>query len=138
MARRLGINYSRYADDLFLSGDRAFAKGMSGILSMVETIVREEGFALNPNKTRVMRASSAQRVTGIVVNQHVNAARKEYDVLKATLHNCRTSGDPATQNREGHPDFKAHLDGRIGWVEQLNPHRGLKLRLVFNQIKWAT
>jgi hypothetical protein len=137
LARRLGINYSRYADDLAFSGDRAFAAGMAGFLSMVETIVGEEGFALNPNKTRVMRASLAQRVTGVVVNQHVNVPRKDYDALKATLHNCRTSGDPATQNRGGHPDFKAHLDGRIGWVEQLNPHRGLKLRLIFDQIKWA-
>lgn len=138
LARRLGINYSRYADDLCFSGDRAFAKGVSGFLSMVETIVDEEGFALNANKTSIMRASSTQRVTGVVVNQHVNAARKEYDALKATLHNCRTSSDPATQNREGVPDFKAHLDGRINWVEQLNPHRGLKLRLTFDQIKWAT
>ena len=137
LARRLGINYSRYADDLCFSGDRAFAKSMSRFLSVVETIVSEEGFALNASKTRIMYASSTQRVTGVVVNQHVNAAREEYDALKATLHNCRTSSDPATQNREGHPDFKAHLDGRINWVEQLNPHRGLKLRLTFDQIKWA-
>ncbi|MES1156364.1 MAG: reverse transcriptase family protein [Alphaproteobacteria bacterium] len=138
LARRIGINYSRYADDLCFSGDQAFARGMSGFLSMVETIVREEGFALNPSKTRVMRASSTQRVTGVVVNQHVNMARKEYDALKAILHNCRTTADPASQNREGHPNLKAHLDGRIGWVEQLNPHRGLKLRLVFDQIEWTS
>ena len=110
---------------------------MTGFLSLAETIVCEEGFALNEHKTRIMRASSTQRVTGVVVNQHVNEAREEYDALKATLHNCRTSGDPAAQNREGHSNFKAHLDGRINWVEQLNPHRGLKLRLMFNQIKWA-
>ncbi|MGE0045876.1 MAG: reverse transcriptase family protein [Hyphomonadaceae bacterium] len=136
-ARRLGINYSRYADDLCFSGDRQFARGISGFLSLVETIVAGEGFALNTNKTRIMRASSTQRVTGVVVNQHVNAARGDYDALKATLYNCRTSGDPAAQNREGHSDFKAHLDGRINWVEQLNPLRGLKLRRIFNQIRWG-
>ena len=136
LARRLGINYSRYADDLCFSGDHAFAKGMPKFLSLVEGIVGEEGFALNADKTRIMRASSTQRVTGVVVNQHVNVARGEYDALKATLHNCRTSADPATQNREGHPDFRAHLDGRINWIEQLNPHRGLKLRLIFDQIRW--
>ncbi|HWA20785.1 MAG TPA: reverse transcriptase family protein [Caulobacterales bacterium] len=136
LARRLGVNYSRYADDLTFSGDHAFARTMSGFLSTVETIVREEGFALNTSKTRVMHASSAQRVTGIVVNKHVNAARTDYDALKAILHNCKTSGDPAAQNRASHPDFKLHLEGRIGWVEQINPHRGLKLRLIFDQINW--
>lgn len=136
LARRLGIAYSRYADDLCFSGGGAFARGMSSFLSMVGAIVREEGFALNSSKTRVMRASEAQRVTGVVVNQHVNAARAEYDALKATLHNCRKSRDPDAQNRTGRSDFKKHLDGRIGWVEQLNPHRGLKLRLIFNQIQW--
>jgi retron-type reverse transcriptase len=137
LARRLGINYSRYADDLSFSGDRAFAKGISGFLPTVEMIVSEEGFTLNPNKTRVMRASSTQRVTGIVVNQHVNVAREDYDALKATLHNCRASGDPERQNRAGHADFKAHLHGRIGWVEQLNPRRGLNLRRIFDEIAWG-
>lgn len=136
LAQRLEVNYSRYADDLCFSGDRAFAGRVSGFLSLVESIVSEEGFALNANKTRVMRAHATQRVTGVVVNQHLNTARTDYDVLKATLHNCRTSGDPEGQNREGRPDFKAHLDGRIGWVQHLNPHRGMKLRLIFDQIEW--
>ncbi|MBL8536727.1 MAG: RNA-directed DNA polymerase [Hyphomonadaceae bacterium] len=138
LGRRLGINYSRYADDLCFSGGRAFAKHMPRFLSLVGTIVGEEGFALNGRKTSLLRANAAQRVTGIVVNQHVNVAREQYDALKSILHNCRVSSDPTTQNRDSHPDFKAHLDGRIGWVEQVNPHRGRKLRLMFDQIKWAS
>ncbi|MBY0421381.1 MAG: reverse transcriptase family protein [Parvularculaceae bacterium] len=136
LARRLAINYSRYADDLCFSGDRALAARAPSFVSLVETIASEEGFVVNSDKTKVMRASSSQRVTGVVVNQHVNAQRHDYDALKATLHNCRTSGDPETQNRKGLPDFRAHLEGRINWVEQLNPHRGMKLRLMFDAIHW--
>jgi hypothetical protein len=55
---------------------------------------------------------------------------------KATLHNCLKHG-PATQNRNNHSDFRAHLDGHIGWVEQLNPRRGHRLRTLFNQIAWV-
>lgn len=91
--------------------------------------------AARPQACAVGRQSSAQRVTGVMVNRHVNAPCKDYDALKAVLHNCRTSGDPESQNREGRADFEAHLDGRIGWVEQLSPHRGLKLRLMFEEIK---
>lgn len=40
----------------------------------------------------------------------------------------------AAETRAGHPDFRAHLLGRIAWVEQLNPARGKKLRRRFAQI----
>jgi hypothetical protein len=136
LAQSLSVNYSRYADDLGFSGDRVFVKTLSGFLSVVQTIVDEEGFALNPDKTKISFASSTQRVTGIVVNQHVNAPRHDFDTLKATLHNC-LKGDPMLQNRDGHPDFRRQLDGRIGWIEQLNPRRGHKLRLMFDRINWG-
>lgn len=29
------------------------------------------------------------------------------------------------------------LDGRVTWVENVNPHRGLKLRLLFMRIGWG-
>jgi len=31
----------------------------------------------------------------------------------------------------------AHLDGRVGWAEQLNPARGAKLRAMFEAIAWG-
>ncbi len=82
-----------------------------------------------------MRRSVRQRVTGLVVNQHINVARESYDRLKATLHNCLRRG-PADQNRAGHRSFRAHLDGRIAWVESVNPGRGQKLRAMFEAIVW--
>ena len=33
-------------------------------------------------------------------------------------------------------DFRAHLVGRIGWVEALNPQRGARLRAIFDRIEW--
>ena len=82
-----------------------------------------------------MRRSAAQRVTGIVVNDHVNVPRASYDRLKAILNNCRRRG-PQAENREGHADFQAHLDGKVAWVEQVNPVRGAKLRAAFDLISW--
>ena len=49
------------------------------------------------------------------------------------LHNCARNGFEA-ENRDGRPNFKAHLDGRISWVEQLNPQRGAKLRAIYKRI----
>lgn len=135
LAGRLGARYTRYADDLAFSGDATFPNGQGAFLALVARIAREEGFALNARKTRVMRRGARQRITGLVVNQHINVARESYDRLKATLHNCLRHG-PADQNRTGHRNFRAHLDGRIAWVESVNPGRGRKLRAMFEAIAW--
>lgn len=83
-----------------------------------------------------MKRSARQIVTGIVVNQHLNIRRADYDRLKAILTNCVRHG-PHSQNRVGHPEFRRHLDGRISWVESVNPHRGTRLRDIFTRIRWA-
>lgn len=136
LARAAGANYTRYADDLAFSGSADLAGGIDRFGDLVGSIVTEEGFSLNPAKTRIMPRRARQRVTGIVVNAHCNVARGDFDVLKATLHNCVRAG-PAGQNRAGVPDFRRHLDGRIVWVEQVNPPRGAKLRRLFERIDWS-
>lgn len=136
LARALGGSYTRYADDLTFSGDAAFAARTSRLIAALGKIIGEEGFAINGSKTRLMRRARPQRVTGIVVNDHVNVPRRGYDDLKALLHNCCKHG-PASQNRDRRTDFRAHLDGRVGWVEQVNPNRGAKLRTAFDAISWS-
>ena len=135
LASRMELNYARYADDLSFSGGERFARIVGAFQRTVETIVVSEGFTLNKAKTRVMRASGRQRVAGVVVNQHVNVPRPYFDELKAILHNCGRHG-PAAQDREGRRDFRAHLDGRVGWVESVNPGRGARLRELFDAIAW--
>jgi RNA-directed DNA polymerase len=76
-----------------------------------------------------------QVVTGIVVNDHPNLARPEFDRLKAILHDCRHHG-PTVANRQHHNDFRAHLLGRISRVAALNPARGTRLRGAFDAISW--
>lgn len=136
LARHFDAAYSRYADDLSFSGDDRFAAQRRSFAEAVAAIVSDEGFSLNVAKTRMMGAHRPQRVTGVTVNQHVNMSREAYDRLKATLHNCLTQG-ASTQNRESHPQFRAHLDGRIAWLEQLNPQRGEKLRALYDRIDWT-
>jgi retron-type reverse transcriptase len=133
LARAAGANYTRYADDLAFSGD---ATRIARLGKSVAAIVSEEGFALNPAKTRIMPRKGRQRITGITVNAHCNTGRAEFDALKATLHNCTRTG-PAAQNRHAHPDFRRHLEGRLAWVEQINPARGEKLRQIFERIDWG-
>jgi hypothetical protein len=133
LAAKLGATYTRYADDLTFSGGDDLRRAADRVRRLVMTIAAEEGFQVNARKTRVLPSGRRQRVTGVVVNAHPNCARAEFDTLKAILTNCVRHG-PASQDRDSHPNFRAHLLGRISHVAQLNPTRGAKLRAIFNRI----
>lgn len=133
-AEAAGGTYTRYADDLAFSGPAGLARRADAFLRGAERIVAAEGHEVNRYKTRVRSAATRQTVTGVVVNAHPNVARADYDALKATLYNCLVHG-PESQRR-GQADFRAHLGGRISWVESLNPLRGRKLREAFDRIGW--
>jgi hypothetical protein len=135
LARRFGGEYTRYADDLTFSGGAEMLKGAGRLVALVRKIVKTEGLELNEAKTRVMRSHTQQRVTGVVVNKQTNVARREYDRLKAILHNCIKHG-PVSQNREQHPNFAEHLRGRIAHITHIGPKRGRKLKAMFDQINW--
>ncbi|CAN5567305.1 hypothetical protein BH20ACT19_BH20ACT19_13490 [soil metagenome] len=129
------VTYTRYADDLTFSGPRSLLLGADRFRSTVALIARDEGFFVNGRKSALMTRAGRQRVSGVVVNERPNVTRAEYDELKAILHNAARRG-PSSQNRHGAADFRAHLLGRIAWVESLNPGRGARLRARFERIAW--
>ncbi|WP_237154888.1 reverse transcriptase family protein [Oryzibacter oryziterrae] len=133
LASRLDASYSRYADDLVFSGSGPQLRQSQRFLRLVSEIAAAEGYALHPDKTRIMPSSGRQQVLGVTVNAHLNLPRPSYDLLKAILTNACRHG-LASQNREGLPHFRDHLNGRIAWFEQVNPARGLKLRALFDRI----
>jgi hypothetical protein len=135
LARSAGAEYTRYADDLAFSGGEAFERGVERFSAHVAAVLLEEGFSVNHRKTRIMRQGVRQRLAGLVANERINVMRTDFDQLKATLHNCVRLG-AQSQNRTAHPRFRAHLDGRIGWVESVNPAKGQRLRMIFDKIDW--
>jgi RNA-directed DNA polymerase len=135
LARSAAAVYTRYADDLAFSGGPDFAARVDRFSTSVAEILLESGFAVNHHKTRVMRPGVCQKLAGLVTNQHLNIPRDSFDRLKATLTNCLRHGWQS-QNRDAHPDFRSHLSGRIGFVESINAARALRLRKLFDQIRW--
>ena len=136
LAHSFGGRYTRYVDDLVFSGDADLRRGSERLLRLVDTIVADEGYRLNASKTRVRTAAQRQTVTGLVVNAGLNVPRRDYDRLRAVLHDAARVG-PAAANRAGHPDFRAHLLGRIAWAGGGNPTRAAKLATAFAAISWS-
>jgi RNA-directed DNA polymerase len=137
LAQAFDAGYTRYADDLTFSAHGRFIPALRDFIPLVTQIIREERFAIHKSKRKVIRNNQRQVVTGVVVNVKPNVSRVQFDQLKAILHNCVRHG-PTSQNRAGHPDFAAHLLGRIAQMTHLNPARGVKLRALYDRIDWQT
>jgi len=135
LAKAAGAAYTRYADDLAFSGDEGFGRCVERFAVQAAAILMEEGFQVNHRKTRVMRRGVRQHLAGLVINEHMNLVREDFDRLKAILTNCVRHG-AESQNREGHPAFRAHLEGRVGFVEMVNAAKGARLRRIFERVEW--
>src|SRR5262249_38739262 len=116
LAKSVEADYTRYADDLAFSGDVTFERHIERFSTHVAAVLMEEGFKVHHRKTRIMRQGVRQHLTGLVANQHMNVMRTDFDRLKATLTNCLRHG-PDSQNRNAHPHFRSHLEGRVVFVE---------------------
>ncbi len=134
LAEAFGANYTRYADDLVFSGPALLRRRMTSLHAWVALIAGEEGFALHPRKVRCMPQHLQQRITGVVVNKHANVPRKDFERLKAQLHQCTLHG--VAQAPEDVAGFRNHLLGRINWVGQFNAARKAKLMRLFARIEW--
>lgn len=126
--------YTRYGDDLAISGDAIDA---DRVLWTVLRIVDAERFTVHPDKVRIMHSHQRQRLAGLVVNDRPQVARSEYDNLRALLHNARRHG-AASQNRADHPDFRAHVYGLIAWVGATGEARRRRLLDLAATVDWET
>jgi hypothetical protein len=127
LARKLGLNYTRYADDLTFSAGPGFREKTGYLMARVRHIAQDEGFAINVKKTRVKRPESRQTVTGLVVNATPAVPRDVVRRVRAILHRAKTQG-LAAQNRDGHPNFRRWVEGMIAYITMARPDVGRRLR----------
>src|SRR5262249_3452074 len=134
LVAKLGLTYTRYADDITFSGDGELNARVGYLMARVRHIAEEEGFAVNAKKSRVQRRNTAQRVTGLVVNDKPTVSRKEIRRLRAILHRARHEGLDQ-QNRDGRPHFHAWLLGKIAYVSMVRPDVGARLKAVLDAVQ---
>lgn len=99
-ANKEKFHYSRYADDLTFSTDENVNYGK--LEKFVAKILTDEGFQINKSKSRLMKKSDRQVVTGVVVNEGLNVNRKYIRSLRALIYNCKKNGvyKEATKNQK--------------------------------------
>ena len=111
VAKRFGLHYSRYADDMtFSSMHNVYREGHEFRLE-IKRIIEEQGFKMNDKKTRLLRNGRRQEVTGLTVNSSVNVSRKYIKYLRWILHIWEKEGY-AKAYSEFYPRYK-HDKGYI-------------------------
>jgi hypothetical protein len=92
VAKRFGLHYSRYADDITFSSMHNVYQEGGEFRREIERIIREQGFTMNERKTRLQRTHQRQEVTGLTVNQKPNVGRQYISDLRWILHVWETEG----------------------------------------------
>lgn len=83
-ASDVGVTYTRYADDITLSGGSK--QVVAQLIRECEEGLKAHGMRLNSKKTRIASIRSSQVVTGLVVNEKVQPSRAYRKRIRAIFH----------------------------------------------------
>ena len=120
LARRWGIEYSRYADDLTFSGPHI----STNFLKYATAVIVAEGFSVNQKKVVLVRARSKKIVTGVSISSGVpklpRARRRE--IRKEVYFLEKVGFDDHTRSiNVSDPLYLERLMGRLAFWRQIEP-----------------
>ena len=132
LAKRFGLHYTRYADDItFSSMHYVYAKQGEFRKELVR-IIAEQGFNINETKTRLQKRGSRQEVTGIVVSEKLNVTQKYVRDIRNILYIWDKYGYTAAISKffpkykaekghvkKGNPDLQNVIDGKLMYLKMV-------------------
>lgn len=136
LARHYQCRYSRYADDITISGPSK--ELMQHLLKRITKILKTEGFNVQESKTRILPSSQRQEVTGLSVHNFVNSPRTYRRRLRALLHTWQSKGVEAAMQSIQITDemqFIAVVRGRLQHAQYTNDTAEVRrMRRTFQQL----
>lgn len=82
VAKRFGLHYTRYADDMTFSSMHNVYQEDGEFRKEISRIISDQGFRMNESKTRLQKTGSRQEVTGLTVNAIANVSRQYISDLR--------------------------------------------------------
>jgi RNA-directed DNA polymerase len=92
VARRFGLRYSRYADDITFSSMHNVYQKESDFIKELNRIIDQQGFQINLAKTRLQKEGYRQEVTGLIINEKGNVRSRYVKQLRSWLYYWETYG----------------------------------------------
>jgi len=86
VAKRFGLKYSRYADDITFSSMHNVYQTESDFIKELLRIITEQGFHIKQSKTRLQKEGFRKEVTGLLVNEQVNVQQRYIKQLRMWLY----------------------------------------------------
>lgn len=129
------LNYSRYSDDITISGKSRNSKEISKIISFVSHHLRQYDFELHQRKTRVLKKNNRQIVTGIVVNEKLSIPRGIKKALRQEIYYLLKFAESHVKLH--HSNIQKYLNrllGKINWVLQVEKNNS-EFQSYLNKLK---
>ncbi|MEZ8222498.1 retron St85 family RNA-directed DNA polymerase [Vibrio splendidus] len=106
-----GITYTRYADDITLSA-QTISK-IEKARDFIGTIIFDEGFKVNRNKTKLSGTKTRKEVTGLVISQrNVGIGRVKLREIRAKIHHAFVGRNEKYNHLNGLLAFTYGVDKR--------------------------
>lgn len=86
VAKRFGLTYSRYADDITFSSMHNVYQPDGDFLKELDRIVTQQGFHIKESKTRLQKDGYRKEVTGLIVSDRVNVQKRYVKELRKWLY----------------------------------------------------
>jgi len=132
VAKRFGLTYSRYADDITFSSMHNVYQKNGQFEVELKRIIENQGFTINTDKTRLQKIGNRQEVTGIVVNEKVNVTKKYIRDLRNIMYIWERYGITDAYSRfikeykvkkghvkKGNPNMINVLDGKLMYLKMV-------------------
>ena len=133
IARKLGFTFTRYADDMTFSGSEETRKNLKKLIWQTRAVIKDEGFNIHPDKTRIMANGNRKEVTGIVVNEKASVPRAKMKAFRALLFQIEKDG-PNGKKWGDSSDLMASIMGFARYVYMVDPVKGKKYLQQVNAI----
>ncbi len=136
LCRKINASFTRYADDITISGD----KNIIEYIGLISKIIEEEGFRINSLKTRAMYQNRKQMVTGLIVNNKISVPKEKIRKLRQDIYYIKKYGvtDHNKKRKCKCKNIKEHLYGLAYFIEMVDSDKGKKYIEELNKINWDT
>lgn len=149
VAKRFGLNYSRYADDITFSSMHNVYQSESDFLKELHRIIAEQGFHIKESKTRLQKDGYRKEVTGLLVNENVNVQQRYIKQLRMWLYYWERYGYERASRffiqqyvadkglQIGKPNMEYVIAGKLDYLKMVkgaNNELYLKLKVRFDKI----
>ncbi|AFM14109.1 reverse transcriptase domain-containing protein [Turneriella parva] len=136
----MGLIYTRYADDIVISGNALTRKDASKLIQEISKILNRSGFQKNSLKTRILSPGARKIVTGLNVNgPNPTIPKKLKYSIRAELHYAKVFGVAEHCKKLGYhkiDGFRNQIRGKIDFVRSVNPKLADKFYAQLDDINW--